>query len=150
MRINRLFSLVCKVSKNVSALDPKLKVSSRSRENFGRSRSRLGLKVRSLGLGPQRLVYIPTFTFHLIPNLLAYLILHLVRCVNACAGNWWAASSSIESAVRIQSASFCIVQLYTILICSYTDCLPFTEGWFWLSFIIMPSQESWQLLEVGR
>jgi len=32
-----------------------------------------------------------------ITNLLAYIIFHLVRCVNARTGNGWMASSSIES-----------------------------------------------------
>jgi len=56
-------SLLCKVLKNISVLasNPKSKVSVSSRENFGRcrSRSRLQLKIISLGLGPQSLVYTP-------------------------------------------------------------------------------------------
>ena len=62
-------SLVCKVLKNVSVLELNVTVSvsnqkskvSVSEENFGRSRSYLGLKIRSLGLGPQRLIYILEF-----------------------------------------------------------------------------------------
>jgi len=34
---------------------------SQSRENFRRSRSRLGLKIKSFCLRPQRLVYIPVY-----------------------------------------------------------------------------------------
>jgi len=47
----RGLGLVSDVKMNVS-------VSSQSRENVGRSRSRLGLKNKLLGLAPQGLVYI--------------------------------------------------------------------------------------------
>jgi len=54
MQLNQAGGLFLKVSVSKHCFG-----TSRSREDMGKSRSGLGLEIRSLSLGPQGLVYIP-------------------------------------------------------------------------------------------